>query len=84
VRSITIHGLEPELASRIEKRSHEQGTSLNKTIKMLLMEALGLSPKSRSRQDEFSDLFGIWSKEEAEEFNAAVGGFRTIDREDWR
>jgi len=83
MRSITIHNIEPELASRIEKKSHEKGTSLNKTIKTLLLEALGLSAKSRLIGDEFSDLSGVWSKKEADKFMAGVAGFGKVDKEDW-
>jgi len=83
MRSITIHNIEPELSSRIEKQSHENGTSLNKTIKSLLLEAVGLSAKGGARLDEFSDLSGVWSRKEANQFMAAISECGKVDKEDW-
>lgn len=36
-----------------------------------------------SREKSFLDLFGVWSREEVEEFNRHVGDFEKIDQEDW-
>lgn len=85
MKSITIHALDDDLAEEIKKRAQAEGVSLNKTIKKLLREALGLMPNQvRDRQDEFADLFGCWSKEEAAEFDAAVQDFERVDAKDWQ
>lgn len=85
MKSITIHALDDDLAEGIEKKAREEGLSLNKTIKQLLRESLGLMPNQvRDRREEFSDLFGCWSKEEAEEFETAVQDFERIDAQDWQ
>lgn len=85
MKSITIHGLEPDLASRLEQRAREGGTSLNKTIKRLLASALGLSPEGKTdRRRNFEDLCGGWSKGEAEAFGGAIRDFERVDPEDWK
>ncbi len=40
-------------------------------------------PNSPSREKDFLDLFGVWSREEAKEFNKQVDDFEKIDQEDW-
>ncbi len=84
MKSITIHGLEDRLSERLREKAQEQGLSLNRTIKKLLAESLGLEePPSRDRRQQFLDLFGIWTKEEAEEFNKSLQETRRLDPEDW-
>lgn len=83
MRSITIHGLEDPLDSLIEERARKQGTSLNKTIKQLLAESLGVSEKPTHHNQDFEDLFGIWTAKDLEEFSQKSEGFSTIDPKDW-
>ncbi len=84
MRSITIHNLDDPLERLIVKRAKNQGMSLNKTIKILLAEALGLKPKKRpDNKDEFADLFGSWTAADARSFHKAVSDLEKIDAEDW-
>jgi hypothetical protein len=84
MKSITIHGLEDPLDSLIREKAKKQGLSLNKTIKNLLAESLGITPKSdESRKKDFLDLFGTWSQEEARAFTARTADLEKIDPEDW-
>jgi hypothetical protein len=71
MKSITIHDLGDELAQRIEKYAEERSLSLNKSIKLILRSALGLAAP-RAAYADFSDLCGVWSVAEAEEFEAAI------------
>ena len=84
MKSITIHGLDDPLDTLIRERAKKQGTSLNKTIKKLLAESLGVTPVSGGdHRKDFLDLFGCWSKKEAEEFSQRLGDFEKVDPEDW-
>ena len=84
MKSITIHALDDDLAQRIEDKARLEGLSLNKMIKKLLREALGLVPQDvRDRREEFMDLFGSWTDEDAREFKEAVKDFERIDPGDW-
>jgi hypothetical protein len=84
MKSITIHGLEEALHSRIREKAQQQGLSLNKTIKKLLSESLGVdqSPYA-SRRASFLDLFGCWPKEEAEMFRQNISELGSINPGDW-
>jgi hypothetical protein len=84
MKSITIHGLEDQLDARIREKASQQGLSLNKTIKKLLTESLGLEPSnSRDYRENFEDLCGIWTKEEAAAFYRNTEDCTEIDPEDW-
>ena len=85
MKSITIHGLQDPLDTLIRKQAKKQGLSLNKTIKKLLAESLGLKPKKEvDHRMEFMDLFGVWTEEDLEEFSRAVQDFEEIDEEEWK
>lgn len=83
MKSITIHGMDDELATRLDRQASEAGLSLNKLIKRLLAKALGLSTARTDRRKDFEHLCGIWSPKEAADFKKAVSDFERIDPEDW-
>ncbi|MCB9264008.1 MAG: ribbon-helix-helix protein, CopG family [Lewinellaceae bacterium] len=84
MKSITIHNLDSRLAALIERRAKEEGLSMNKLIKRLLAQALGLSPQPRqNKKEQFEDLLGSWSQEDFEEFEKNTKDLRTIDPQDW-
>jgi hypothetical protein len=84
MKSITIHGLEDPLDTLIRDKARRQGLSLNKTIKKLLAESLGLDPLGvKDHRESFQDLCGVWTREEADNFNRRTAELRTVDPEDW-
>lgn len=83
--SITIHNLDDPLDSMIREKAKKEGLSLNNTIKKLLHEAVGLTPRpSESREQEFLDLFGVWSAKEAKAFHQQISELEKIDQSDWK
>lgn len=82
MKSITIHGMDDELDRLIRERAADDGKSLNKTIKSLLEEALGVRP-TRDHREEFMDLFGSWSTEDLRQFEQATEDLRQVDPGDW-
>jgi len=84
MKSITIHALDDDTAELIRKKAEEEGISLNKTIKRLLRQALGLKEfVKRNHREEFQDLFALWSDEEAGELAKHVESFEKVDPSDW-
>ncbi len=84
MKSITIHNLDSRLAALIERKAKEEGLSMNRLIKRLLAQALGLSPQpGEDRRGQFEDLFGSWSEAEFSEFEKHTQDLRTINPEDW-
>ena len=85
MKSITIHGLDETVARMIESRARANGQSLNKTIKALLEESLGVKPAPGDRYaSDFSEFLGVWGKKDQKEFEKATQTLRNIDEEDWR
>jgi hypothetical protein len=84
MKSITIHGLEDPLNTLIREKARNQRLSLNKTIKKLLAESLGLTTSNyKDHHHDFSDLCGVWTAEDIEEFTANSKDFSSIDPKDW-
>ncbi|OGJ38003.1 MAG: hypothetical protein A3A82_00895 [Candidatus Pacebacteria bacterium RIFCSPLOWO2_01_FULL_47_12] len=78
--SITIHKLDAELDTQLRQCAHEQGASLNKTIKQLLRIALGIGSEKKRDLSKFS---GTWSKIELAEFERNTNPFGQINQTDW-
>jgi hypothetical protein len=84
-KSITIHGLEDRISRRIEEKARAEGRSLNRTIKILLEEAI--EPKAggaAARREVYSEFLGVWKQHDMEEFASATADLRRIDEEAWR
>jgi plasmid stability protein len=81
MKSITVHLLDEELVHEIKKRANERNMSLNRTIKQLLRQALGLGNHNKPAVD-FSDLCGVWSAAELREFEDNTADFGRINKED--
>lgn len=58
--------------------------SLNKTIKKLLGDSLGIS-KKQANKNNLDKFYGVWSKKEADEFDKIIKEeFEAVDEEDWK
>ncbi len=85
MKSLTIHGIDEPLAELIKSKALSEGLSMNKTIKKLLEESLGVKPSdSESRRDEFKGFCGKWSKAQAGRFNERTKALRQINDGDWQ
>jgi len=83
MKSITIHGMDEELDERIRNEAGKEGQSLNKTIKRLLSESLGIGKQISDHRADFQDLFGSWTQADLETFSQATQEFRYVDPKDW-
>ncbi len=79
MKSITIHGIDKEMEKLIRQRAKSAGRSVNKTAKELIGRSLGLGERKKDNREDFADLCGVWSKEEAETFLAPIGDEEQID-----
>jgi predicted CopG family antitoxin len=84
MKSITIHGVGEDVEKLIKKRAKTEARSVNKVVKGLIEESLGLGRRRKDNREDFADLFGVWSEEEAANFLEAIGDLEKIDKEDWR
>ena len=73
MKSLTIHGLEPELYERLKEKACQQGLSLNKTIKNLLETSLGIrKSENENHREDFIEFLGVWTEADKKEFDAAL------------
>lgn len=85
MKSITIHGVDDITSRQLQIIAEKTGLSLNKTIKKILKEALGIKPTEiSSRRSNFEEFCGIWSTEDLQEFNETVKPLRQVIPENWR
>jgi len=85
MKSITIHGIDGPLAELIKSKAQSQGLSVNKTVKKILEEALGVKPPevARRRRD-FEEFSGVWSESELAEFQENTKDLNRINPGDWQ
>ena len=84
MKSITVHGIDERTEKLIKKRAKSEGKSVNKVMKGLLAEALGIDKNKQDNREEFLDLFGIWTEEEGKQFFEAIKDLETVHPEDWK
>jgi prevent-host-death family protein len=70
-----------ESRTKSRGRSKSEGRSVNKVMKDLIGRSLGLDAQRKDNREEFADLFGVWSKEEAKSFLEAIGNLGKLDKE---
>lgn len=81
--SVTIHDLDDSVAKLIRERARLEGLSVNKMLKRLLEEAVGVKPSTTHRK-HFERFCGMWSKAQLAEFEKATAELEKIDASDWR
>jgi hypothetical protein len=85
MKSITIHGIDDPLAELIKSKAQSEGLSVNKTVKKLLEESLGVKPRNKGvNRSDFEEFSGIWSESERTEFEDKTKDLRNIDYKDWQ
>jgi plasmid stability protein len=82
MRQLTIRDIPDDLEKQIRKVARNRGKSINKTVRELLQEALGIGTQPEKRRD-LSELAGVWDAEEAREFDRAIAVFEQVDEGLW-
>ena len=85
MKSITIHGIDDITSQQLQNTAEKLGLSLNKTIKKIIQEALGIKPTEiSSKRNEFEEFCGVWTRKDLQEFKEAVKPLRQINPEEWK
>ena len=87
MNQIMIRGLDDELSASVRRLAKRDGLSMNQAALKLLRKDAGLADGTRGAEtagSSLDDLFGTWSREEAEAFNAALEVFETADESAWK
>lgn len=85
MKAITLRNIPPPVARMIERKAKDDKSSLNKAVVSLLEQRAPREPRQRGKKYRDLDfLFGMWTKEEADAFDAALADQRQIDPELWK
>ena len=87
MNQLTVRGFDDELSAILHRLAKQEGISLNQAALRLLRKGAGLTDSSKGNPnaigDSLDDLFGAWSRDEAESFDAALEVFETVDEAAW-
>ncbi len=84
MKSITLHKIDDPLLALIKSRARSDGLSVNKAVKKILEESLGVRPVPEGAfRNDFKEFCSIWSDTDVAEFNGRTKDLRKIDPEDW-
>ena len=87
MNQITVRGFDDELSARLRRLARREGISLNQAALRLLRRGAGLV-ESPDRADtvgaSFDRLIGSWTQTDADEMEAALKEFETVDEAAWR
>ncbi len=88
MRQMTLRDIPEEIEMVVRNEASKKGVSLNKAFLTLLrrgtQQTTGQSPTvNRQHKSQFTRFCGIWSDEDAVEFDKALLEQRKIDNEVW-
>ena len=83
MKTMTIRNVSTELAMALDAEKRRRGLSLNRTVLLLMQEALGLSTGG-NRSNGLRRLAGSWSEDEYRSFERAVAPFGENNEDLWR
>jgi plasmid stability protein len=87
MKQITIRSIPDAVKKTVQKEAAQKGVSLNKAIISLLERAVGTKApekKKRALYNDLDHLAGLWSREEAAEFDKNLKAQRKVDAELWK
>lgn len=87
MKQITIRSIPDKVKKTIRKEAEQKGVSLNKAIISLLERAVGTKAPEKKKRVLYHDpdhLAGLWSREEASEFDKSLKAQRKVDAELWK
>ena len=77
MKSFTIHGVEKPMADLIKDKAESEGLSINKTIKKILEEYLGVKPQPDMKNlRDFQAFCGLWTQDDLAEFENMTADLR--------
>ncbi len=86
MNQLTVRGFDDELSAIMRRLAKREGISLNQAALRLLRKGAGLTDSKGNPNaigSSLDDLFGVWSRDEAESFDAALEVFETVDESAW-
>ncbi|MEE9496507.1 MAG: antitoxin [Desulfobacterales bacterium] len=85
MKTITVRGIENELAEKLKDIASQEGKSVNQHILETLKKSCGLEKEKKFTQvyQDMDHLFGKWSAEDFKRIQGKIDAERKIDPELW-
>ncbi|MEW6378031.1 MAG: antitoxin [bacterium] len=85
MKTITVRGIDPDLAAKLKQVASEQSKSINQIALETLKKGLGLEPQEKLAKiyHDLDHLFGSWTEEEFTTIEDKINRERKIDEELW-
>lgn len=88
MNQLTLRGMDQGLERKIRHLADSEHMSLNKAVLRLMRRGAGLEHDAQPAYsvigNQLDDFIGSWDETQADEFDAAVEPFETIDTEQWQ
>ncbi len=86
MKTISIRGLDDQLAEKLKQRAQKEAKSVNQFVIDSIKKSLGGEKTKRFtvEYDDMDDLFGKWTQQEFETIQGKIDADRKIDQELWR
>ena len=82
--TMTLRGIDDNLAGSLKAMAKQEGVSLNALALRLMREAAGIDKRKRTAaHHDLDSLAGTWSAEDEAAFSAATQGLETVDEGLW-
>jgi hypothetical protein len=79
-KQITLRGVQPELARRIERLARESGTSVNAKVLQILEQVVGIDASARRAR---LSRYTTWTNGDLREFEESLAAQRVVDEKLW-
>ena len=85
MKTISLRGVDDEIAKKLKEQAVQRGTSVNTLILQFIRSSIGLKAPAvrRHKHHDLDQLAGTWTDEDAAEFIRATSNFERIDKELW-
>lgn len=86
MKTITIRGIEPELAEKLKAIATDQNKSLNQLVLEFIKKNLGVEKEKKySREyNDLDNLFGSWDESQFNAIQNKITQERRIDEDIWK
>ncbi|MCB9768403.1 MAG: antitoxin [Candidatus Omnitrophica bacterium] len=84
--SLSVRGVDQELADLLKRRAKESDKSVNQLVVEILRRSVGLEKEKKFTQihTDLDSFFGTWSEKEFEEIQGKIDSERRVDDELWK
>lgn len=85
MKTLSLRGVDDDLADSLKKIAKKTGASLNKTVLEIIRQSVGSSPKPREMvYRDLDNLAGTWTEKDLQQFKKTTKHFEVIDKGLWK